>query len=180
VRRFFAAVGSTLFFILAPCSVAGLVPWWISRWSIRPPLLGLVPLRFAGGALILAALPVLLDCFVRFAIEGLGTPAPVFPTKHLVMTGWYRYVRNPMYVAVVFAILGQGLIFGNARVLAYGAIAWLFFHLFVLLYEEPVLRATFGEEYRLYCAHVSRWIPRLTPWRSQPVSLERAIDTSKC
>ncbi len=107
---------------------------------------------------------MLLDSFARFAIEGLGTPAPVFPTRHLVVTGWYRYVRNPMYVAVVSIIVGQALLFGSITLLEYGALVWLFFHLFVLAYEEPTMRATFGEEYRLYCANVPRWIPRLSPW----------------
>ncbi len=114
--------------------------------------------------MILAGLPILLDSFVRFAVEGLGTPAPVFPTKHLVVTGWYRYVRNPMYVAVVSTILGQALLFGNIGVLEYGALVWLSFHLFVLGYEEPRLRATFGEEYRQFRANVPRWIPRFTAW----------------
>jgi protein-S-isoprenylcysteine O-methyltransferase Ste14 len=164
MRRVSAVIGSALFFVLAPCTVAGLVPWWISRWNVGSPLFGFFPLRMAGGVLILAGLPVLLDSFARFALEGVGTPAPVFPTNHLVVTGWYRYVRNPMYVAVAFVILGQALIFGNVTVLEYGALVWLFFHLFVLTYEEPKLRATFGEEYQHYCANVPRWIPRLTAW----------------
>jgi protein-S-isoprenylcysteine O-methyltransferase Ste14 len=133
-------------------------------------LLGFAPLRIVGGGLILAGLPVLLDSFARFAVEGLGTPAPVFPTSHLVVTGWYRYVRNPMYVAVLAVIVGQALIFGNVALLEYGALAWLVAHIFVLTYEEPTLRRTFGEEYELYCANVPRWIPRLTPWRSNPKS----------
>lgn len=115
--------------------------------------------------MIAAGCLVLLDSFVRFALQGLGTPAPVFPTRHLVITGLYRHVRNPMYVAVISLILGQCLLSGNARVLAYAAIVWLSFHLFVLLYEEPTLRTTYGDEYRRFCAHVPRWIPRVRPWR---------------
>jgi protein-S-isoprenylcysteine O-methyltransferase Ste14 len=145
--------------------VAVLVPWWISRWQMEPPFFGLSSVRIVGVALILPGLPVLLDSFARFAIQGLGTPAPVFPTKHLVVTGWYRYVRNPMYVAVVSIILGQGLLFGNVRLLEYGAGTWLVAHLFVLAYEEPTMRATFGEEYQQFRVNVPRWIPRLTPWR---------------
>ena len=166
MRRISAVIGSALFFVLAPCTVAGLVPWWISGWNFSQPLFGLFPLRIAGGILILAGLPVLLDSFARFALQGLGTPAPVFPTRHLVVTGWYRYVRNPMYVAVVSIIIGQALLFGNLRVLEYGALVCLCFHLFVLAYEEPRMRSTFGEEYQQFCANVPRWIPRLTPWRS--------------
>lgn len=131
-----------------------------------PSFFGLFLVRIVGVALILAGLPVLLDSFARFAIQGLGTPAPVFPTKHLVVTGWYRYVRNPMYVAVVSIIVGQALLFGNLHLLEYGAGAWLVTHLFVVAYEEPTMCATFGEEYQQFCANVPRWIPRVTAWRA--------------
>jgi protein-S-isoprenylcysteine O-methyltransferase Ste14 len=116
--------------------------------------------------LIAAGLPVLLDSFARFALQGLGTPAPVFPTRHLVVTGLYRYVRNPMYVAVVSLIVGQGLLLGNLRVLGYGLVVWLACHAFVRLYEEPMLRSTFGAEYDAFRTNVPRWIPRLHPWRN--------------
>lgn len=112
-----------------------------------------------------AGLPVLLDSFARFALQGLGTPAPVFPTRHLVVSGLFRYVRNPMYVAVASLILGQGLFFGSVRVLEYGIAVWVAFHLFVLIYEELTLRRTYGSEYEEFCANVPRWIPRLRPWR---------------
>jgi protein-S-isoprenylcysteine O-methyltransferase Ste14 len=115
--------------------------------------------------LVAAGTWVLVDCFVRFAFQGLGTPAPVFPTRHLVVSGLYRYVRNPMYVAVVSIILGQSLLLGNARVLGYGALVWVAFHLFVLIYEEPALRFTYGKEYQEFQSNVPRWIPRLNPWR---------------
>jgi protein-S-isoprenylcysteine O-methyltransferase Ste14 len=117
-----------------------------------------------GGILVGIGILVLLDSFARFAIKGLGTPAPVFPTRHLVVSGLYRYVRNPMYVAVLALIVGQGFLFGNVRVLGYGAIVWMMFHVFVLAYEEPTLRSSFGEEYQTFCANVPRWIPRMTSW----------------
>ncbi len=165
MRRVFAVLGSTLFFVLAPGTVAGLVPWWISRWRFESSAIGWLPLRVVGGLLIAAGSAVLLDSFARFALKGLGTPAPVFPTRHLVITGLYRYVRNPMYVAVVGIIVGQGLLLGNIRVLEYGALVWLGFHLFVVAYEEPTLRASFGAQYEGFCADVPRWIPRSSPWR---------------
>ena len=164
MRRVLAIAGSAVFLVLAPGTVAGLVPWWISRWRLESPTQGWLPLRIAGGLLIAAGLPVLVDSFARFALQGLGTPAPVFPTRHLVITGLYRFVRNPMYVAVVSVIIGQGLLLGNIRVLEYGAVVWLGFHLFVVGYEEPTLRAKFGPEYELFCATVPRWLPRLDPW----------------
>jgi protein-S-isoprenylcysteine O-methyltransferase Ste14 len=164
IRRILAIGGSAIFLVLAPGFVAGVVPWWISDWQVKAALLGLPVLRFLGGLLLALGAIGLLDSFSRFAIQGIGTPAPVFPTRHLVVTGLYRYVRNPMYMAVVSTIFGQGLIFGNVRVLEYGAVVWLLFHLFVLIYEEPTLTANFGPEYAAFCAEVPRWVPRLTPW----------------
>jgi len=163
-RRAFALLGTGLFLVLAPGCVAGLVPWWISRWQFRTPFPTYAPLRISGAVLIAAGTFVVLDSFARFALQGLGTPAPVFPTRHLVVQGGYRYVRNPMYVAVVAAILGQALLFGDIRVLQFALFAWLVAHLFVVSYEEPTLRKTFGAEYESFSANVPRWIPRLTPW----------------
>ena len=163
LRQVFAVLGTALF-LLAPGFVAGLVPWWISRWRVGAPFLGFQPIRVLGILLIGLGVPVLLDSFARFAVQGVGTPAPVFPTLHLVVKGLYRHVRNPMYLAVVSVILGQGLILGNVRVLEYAALVWLGFHLFVLVYEEPTLRKSFGVEYEAFCANVPRWLPRLKPW----------------
>jgi len=166
MRRLFSILGSLFFLVIAPGTVAGYVPWRISRWHFNDPLFGIPAIRFAGVLLILAGLPVLLDSFARFALQGLGTPAPVFPTQHLVVTGLFRYVRNPMYIAVISLILGQGLLFANAPLLEYAAAVAIGFHLFVLLYEEPTLRRTYGPEYDEFCANVRRWLPRLHPWRS--------------
>src|SRR5258708_15327178 len=163
MRKVLALLGSAVFLVIAPGFVAGLVPWWISHWRVEAPFFGLPVVRFLGGMLVALGLIGLLNSFVRFALQGLGTPAPVFPTRHLVVSGLYRYVRNPMYIAVVMTILGQGLSFGTVSLMEYGAIVWLLFHLFVLIYEEPTLRATFGFEYDSFCAEVPRWIPRVRP-----------------
>jgi protein-S-isoprenylcysteine O-methyltransferase Ste14 len=162
VRLVSAVLGSTLFFVLAPVTVAGLVPWWISRWRVETSLWP--PIRITGSLLVIAGALVLLDSFARFALQGLGTPAPIFPTRHLVVTGLYRYVRNPMYVAVIATIAGQALILGNLHLLEYGVLVWLAFHLFVVAYEEPKLQFTFGSEYERFRAGVPRWVPRLRPW----------------
>jgi len=163
MKRLAATVGSAVLLVLAPGTVAVLVPWWLSHWQLGPPLLGVVALRWLGVVSIAAGLPVLLDSFARFALQGLGTPAPVAPPSRLVVTGLYRHVRNPMYVAVVSLILGQGLLLGSVTLLEYGGVVWLAFHLFVRVYEEPTLRATFGADYDRFCARVPRWIPRLRP-----------------
>ena len=102
-----------------------------------------------------------------FALKGLGTLAPVAPTRHLVVSGLYRHVRNPMYVGVVSAILGQALWFGSAALLEYAAALWAGFFLFVLLYEEPALKRQFGAEYEAYRRNVPRWLPRIKPWRGE-------------
>jgi len=158
--RVAAIVGSAIFLVVAPGFVAGIAPWWISGWRMEAPFFGIALLRFAGGALLSVGIIGLLDSFARFALQGLGTPAPVFPTQHLVISGLYRYVRNPMYVAVVSAIFGQGLIFGDVRLLEYGGLVWLLIHLFVVFYEEPTLTKSFGTEYQIYRRSVPRWIPR--------------------
>lgn len=165
MKRASAIAGSALFLVVAPGTIAVYLPWTLCRWRLAPALLGFLPFRVLGVLLIAAGLPVLLDSFARFALQGLGTPAPVAPPQHLVVSGLYRYVRNPMYVAVLALIFGQGLLFGSVRVLEYGLAVWLGFYLFVLLYEEPTLRAKFGAEYEQYCARVRRWLPRLRPVR---------------
>ena len=137
------------------------MPYWISHWRVLAPVWDVPPLRVLGGLVALAGLFVVLDSFARFALQGLGTPAPIFPTRHLVVGGFYRYVRNPIYLAGVSMILGQGLVFGSLRLLVYGALVWLCMHAFVVVYEEPKLRATFGADYDAFCAHVPRWLPRL-------------------
>ena len=161
-----AVLGSILFFIVAPGIVAGVIPWFliIGGW-ISPPILGLTFLPWIGYALIAAGLIVLIDCFVRFALQGLGTPAPVAPTARLVVEGPYRFVRNPIYVAVTTIIFGEALVYGCHWVLLYGAAVWLATHLFVIFYEEPTLRRQFPNDYAAYFANVPRWMPRLSPWR---------------
>jgi protein-S-isoprenylcysteine O-methyltransferase Ste14 len=161
MKRPSAVVATAVFLCLAPGTVAGLIPWWISNWQFEPPFFGFEPVRWFGVLLIALATPVLLESCARFALEGLGTPAPILPTRHLVIKGFYRYVRNPMYVAVVSIIAGQALLFGDGDLFIYAGVVWAAFFGFVLLYEEPKLRGTYGAEYEAYRARVPRWIPRI-------------------
>jgi protein-S-isoprenylcysteine O-methyltransferase Ste14 len=165
MKRASAILGSAIFLVVAPGTLAIYVPWAVTHWRFGPALLGV---RIIGGLMIAAGLPVLLDSFARFAIQGLGTPAPIAPPQHLVVTGLYRWVRNPMYVGVSLLIFGQGLLFGSVRLLEYGLLVWLAFFTFVVLYEEPALYRKFGKEYEDFCLRVPGWIPRLKPLDPRP------------
>ncbi len=151
-------MGTGVFLLIAPGVVAGLVPWWLTGWEVGRELW--VALRVAGGALTAASVGVLLHAFGRFVLEGIGTPAPVAPTERLVIGGLYRYVRNPMYLAVVGAIVGQALLLGQLELLVYAGCLWLLFAAFVHWYEEPTLRRQFGDEYEAYRRAVPAWLPR--------------------
>ena len=164
MRRTTAAVGSAVFFLLAPGVVVGLIPWLLTRWQAREPLPYWAPVRVLGGLLLLAGLVVLVQAFVRFVVEGFGTPAPVAAPERLVVGGAYRYVRNPMYVAVLAAIVGQAVLLGRLILLLYAAAAWLVVAAFVRLYEEPTLARRFGADYETYRRSVPAWWPRLRPW----------------
>ena len=121
------------------------------------------PVAIGAGIVILSGVVVLLDAFIRFARAD-GTPAPPVPTGHLVVVGPYRYVRNPMYLAVLTIILGQALLFGSEGALLYAGIVLLAVALFVRGYEEPTLELEYGDEYREYRRNVRGWLPRVRPW----------------
>ncbi len=164
-ERIAAILGSIAFLFVAPGVVAGLIPWGLSSYRMEAAFFGAEPIRWLGGLLLVLGGGLLIETFARFALQGLGTPAPIAPTKTLVVTGSYRFVRNPMYVAVLALIFGQALLLGSLPTLAWGLIVWLTVHVFVLGYEEPTLAGTYGEQYDRYRANVRRWLPRLTPWR---------------
>lgn len=166
MRSFSAIAGSALFLVFAPGVVAGLVPWLLTD-GYHTPLSAVPGIVAAGSILVVVATAILLHAFARFALEGLGTPAPVAPTEKLVVGGIYRHVRNPMYVAVLAIILGQVLIFSSWPVLVYGLIAAAAMISFVKIYEEPTLASRYGEEYEAYRRAVPGWLPRFTPWRGQ-------------
>ena len=157
-----AALGSLVFLVIAPGSVAGLIPWLLTRWHAHDVW---TPLRVLGGVMIVVSAAGVLRAFARFVVEGLGTPAPVAPPRRLVVTGEFRYVRNPIYIAILAVIVGQALLLGRAVLLADAAVTALVFAAWVRIYEEPTLRRQFGEEYETYRRAVPAWLPRLTPWR---------------
>lgn len=163
-----AALGSAIFFAVAPGIVAGLIPWWLTRWQMLPG--SFFPLRILGALLTLAGAAFLVQAFARFVSEGRGTPAPVAPTEHLVVGGIYRYVRNPMYLCVLAAIVGQAMLFAQPVLLAYAAIVGAAVISFVLAYEEPTLLKRYGNEYEAYRRAVPAWLPRLRPWKGSGTS----------
>jgi protein-S-isoprenylcysteine O-methyltransferase Ste14 len=164
-----AAVGTALF-ALGPVTVAGVLPWVVTRWKVQKPVPGGLPAQLAGVLLLGSGTAVVANSFVHFAVEGVGTPAPFAPPKHLVVGGLYRFVRNPMYVAIAAAVTGQGLLLGQPKLLAAVALGALPVTAFVRFYEEPALARKFGAEYQAYGDHVPRWLPRRTPWRPETPS----------
>ena len=151
------ALKSLLFLIVAPGMVAGYIPLALLRRGVQIEM-GFftylaIPFWMIGGILLLWS-------FWNFLAQGHGTPAPVDPPKELVATGFYRYVRNPMYVGVLAVVLGHFLWFGYWNLLVYAILVFLLFHTFVTYYEEPVLKRKFGAAYESYRKNVPRWIPR--------------------
>jgi protein-S-isoprenylcysteine O-methyltransferase Ste14 len=158
-----AAAGSVVFLAVAPGVVAGVMPFWLTDgWHSTGPALGW---KVLGGALIAAGVAVLLHAFARFVIEGIGTPAPMAPTRRLVVGGLYRYLRNPMYVAVAATIVGEAALLGRPALLLYAALFMAAVAAFVYAYEQPVLAEQFGADYERYRRNVPAWRPRLRPWR---------------
>jgi len=155
--RLRAAAGTSLFLVIAPGVVAGLVPWLLTGWESSGPPAWLAAI---GWALIVLGAAVLLEAFARFVVEGVGTPAPTAPTEQLVVGGLYRYVRNPMYLAVAAVIVGQAAVLGRwvlvAYALVFAVVVWSFVH----WYEEPALSRQFGSTYEDYVRTVPGWWPR--------------------
>jgi len=134
--------------------VAGVIPWRLTRWKVRQPVPGGVGVRALGAVLIAGGAVGMTHSFVRFVVEGLGTPLLVAPPQRLVVGGVYRHVRNPMYLAGEAAILGQAMLLGQPVLLLYGASAAVPVVAFVRYYEEPTMLKTFGAEYEDYRRNV--------------------------
>ncbi|MGZ4790075.1 MAG: methyltransferase family protein [Terriglobales bacterium] len=160
--RAFALVRTALFALLFMGTFGVYLPRYLGLLhrtaALDARLLGVVPLLFGGY--------IALRCAFDFAWRGRGTPAPFDPPVHLVISGLYRYVRNPMYSGMALFMIGEWLIWGTEPKLAlvYLAVYSVGVLLFVLAYEEPGLQKKFGDEYSVYRRNVPRFVPRLTPW----------------
>lgn len=151
-------IGSLIFTVVVPGAVAGYIPYLVGSQNAAgadrglPGILGLIIVGIGAA--------IYFWCLFDF-IRARGTPAPIAPTEEMVHRGLYRYVRNPMYIGVLTVIGGQALWFGSMTVLIYGVTVFMIVHLFVIAYEEPTLKKTFGEAYERYCRDVPRWVPRI-------------------
>src|SRR4029077_1955009 len=118
------------------------------------------PPQVAGMIMVTIGTVIALWCVLMFVFIGKGTPAPFDPPRKLVIRGPYRFVRNPMYIGAGMTLAGAALYYQSLSILIYTALFFLITHLFVVFYEEPTLRRTFGDEYEAYFQRVRRWIPR--------------------
>jgi protein-S-isoprenylcysteine O-methyltransferase Ste14 len=147
-------------FLALPGVVAGALPVVILGGRFHP-----ARTAWAGSVLMAVGTVLLLWCVRDFFVSGKGTIAPWDPPKRLVAVGLYRFVRNPMYIAVLLLVAGWALAFGSGPMGLYLLILAVGFHLRVLFGEEPWLRVRFGAEWNAYAHGVPRWRPRLRPWR---------------
>jgi protein-S-isoprenylcysteine O-methyltransferase Ste14 len=152
------ALRSFLFLLLAPGMVAGYIPLALLR---QGPQLETDILAYLAFPFWLLGGIILLWSFWNFLAQGRGTPAPIDPPRVLVAVGFYRYVRNPMYVGVLALVIGHFLWFGYWYLLIYAIVVFLAFHTFVIYYEEPTLKRIFGAAYEEYLKRVPRWIPKV-------------------
>ena len=152
-----------IFSILVPGTVGGWAPYWIATSGVDGQIFGkagsMLITDSIGIAFTVIGASIYLWCAFDFTFIGRGTPAIFDPPKTLVVRGLYRYFRNPMYVGVLSAIIGQALIYGSPAVFIFAFLIFIMFHSFVVLYEEPTLRKMFNDEYLAYGNRVNRWLP---------------------
>jgi protein-S-isoprenylcysteine O-methyltransferase Ste14 len=163
MRRSAAAVVSVAWGAAVGGTSGWLLPYLSGDWHFHEPLPCWVVARVAGGLLSCAGAVPLAQSFLDFIRAG-GTPVPVASPPRLVVSGFYRYVRNPIYVGFLAVLLGQALVFGSLGLLEYTAVAWCIGAAAVRFYEEPTLGRKFGADYQTYRRAVPAWVPRLHPW----------------
>ena len=151
------ALRSLLWAIALPGVIAGYVPW--TFFGLDRARFALTAGHLLGYVCIGLGLVLLAACIWEFARSGRGTLSPMDPPRHLVVRGLYRYVRNPMYLAVTILLLGEALVARSRAILLYWVVWFLFVNVFVIGYEEPTLRRLFGASYDEYARQVGRWIP---------------------
>jgi protein-S-isoprenylcysteine O-methyltransferase Ste14 len=153
------ALKTLIWSVFAPGIVTVLLPYLLLNSRFQLAAVKLSGFRYAGIVSMLVGACFYLWCAWDFTFVGEGTPAPFDPPKRIVVTGLYRFVRNPIYVAVILVVVGEAIFFESIMLLIYALILFLGFDLWVRYYEEPGLKRRFGESYVDYCRRVSRWIP---------------------
>jgi len=149
-----------VFTVVVPGTWIVFIPYWLlSSGSARSDL-DMGPFRYFGVIPMILGAAIYFRCAWDFTFTGKGTPAPFDPPKELVARGLYRFVRNPMYIGVLFVLLGEALLFESRRLFELAGLAFVIFYLVIVIYEEPILRRKFGDSYQQYCDSVSRWVPR--------------------
>lgn len=148
---------TAIFTVVVPGTVAGYLPMLLVGGFHKPSNGGL---SWTGVGSVVLGSAIYLRCAWEFAVRGLGTPAPIAPTKFLVTTALHRYLRNPMYIGVALVILGEAALFRSLHLVGYAVVMLLIAHIFIVLYEEPTLHRQFGDSYEQYRRNVPRWIPR--------------------
>jgi protein-S-isoprenylcysteine O-methyltransferase Ste14 len=157
---------SLLFIVFGgPGFVLVYIPYWLTRFRLAAgePVWQIV----LAAALIAAGAAPAFESMKRFVWVGRGTLVPAVPTERLVVSGFYRHMRNPMYTGLLVVLVGEAILFESRHMVLYIATIWLVTHFFIWFYEEPTLTRRYGVEYLLFKKHVPRWIPRPTPWRGQ-------------
>ena len=148
-----------LFTILYPGIVAGLIPFWIIGDKANDVFNKLAKLhQFAGLFSFITGFIIMTWCIASFAVKGRGTLSPVDPTKKLVVSGLYRFSRNPMYIGVMLILTGETLFFASYSLCVYSLIVFAGFNIFIIFNEERRLKKDFGNDYDNYCKKVRRWI----------------------
>lgn len=150
-----------LFTVAVPRTVAGLIPYLLLTFGCALLPLRIGPFRYIGLVLLVLGALIYLWCAAEFTFRGRGTPSPTDPPRELVVSGLYRYSRNPMYVGVALTLFGTAIFFESVAVLLYAMVVLIGFHLRVIYYEEPTLERNFGTAFRRYCREVPRWLPGL-------------------
>ena len=163
MRRSTAVASSVGWFVAVGGTFGCLLPYLLNDWHFHRPLPYWAVAQAAGVVLIGAGLVPLVQSFIEFD-KADGTPVPVASPPRLVVSGFYRYVRNPIYVGFVIILAGQALLFGSPGLLVYTAVAWCVGAAAARWYEEPVLARKFGAEYQAYRRAVRAWLPRVHPW----------------
>jgi protein-S-isoprenylcysteine O-methyltransferase Ste14 len=166
-KRLFAVLRSL---IIGPIFLS-IWTWFLPRWVVGSA--AFANPRAWGWIVTAIGAVIVIGCMFEFAWRGVGTPAPIDPPRRLVISGFYRWVRNPMYGGLGLVLVGEGVTFPRLTIMMLLVVAslWIVLSLIIIRVEEPTLRAKFGDDYAAYCRNVGRWIPRLRPFdNSQPAA----------